>query len=119
MTILIWVFSISAVLLIIMISYRGYELSSGKRFVSDEKRSHVDDKTLRSIGRANLRLKKMSRSVKNSLIKVSEKSHIIMHNTWVRLSGKVDRYFDKLRGRHGTGKRGIISLYYQGSNKKK
>lgn len=100
-----------------MISYRGYELSSGKELISTEKRRATDEKTLRQIGRTNLFLKKVLKKTKVVVLKLLDKVHDATHWTWVTFSRKVDQYFDKLRGRRGTGKRGIISLYYQESNR--
>jgi hypothetical protein len=107
MTISIWFFAVSAVILISMISYRNYELSSGKSLISIEKRRSIDNKTLRFIGKCNLFLKKTVIFVKNKCVKLSDVVHVFLHKAWKFISEKVDKYFDRLKGhrggRHGMG----------------
>ena len=110
---LIWIFSISAVLIVGMISYRKYEIVSGEEIFSAEKRLKSDlfilTKTKIVFGFLEVffsRLLNLFKDVPNVL-------HRLLHRIWRYFSSSVDRYFDKFRHHREGGKKGSISLYWQ------
>jgi len=117
MSALIWIFGISVILIIGMVSYRKYELASGRNLISLNIRTKADAFVIKVSEKISQLLGKLGHKIKKLLMKIPDKMHTVLHRVWVFLSEKIDRYFHKMSGRRGTGrgtgKRGAVSLYWQ------
>ncbi len=96
-----------------MIGYRSYELSSGKKLFSEEKRAKSDQKLLtfyhKNINLTNRFLINLKSNFQNFFHFVNQK----LNNLWCLISKKVDGYFDRIKGKKEINKKGSVSLYWQ------
>jgi len=116
MIFLIWLFSISGLLIIIMISYRYYEVVKGCYIIPEKKKAELDESIKKystifydfSVKQLNISKKKIK--------KLPILAHGFLHKIWIVISSKIDKYFDKLHGENRGGKKKIVSLYWQKGN---
>jgi hypothetical protein len=116
MEILIWILILSIAVMVIMITYRGVEISTGRKILSDSSREKADDITTKFLRKLWVFAKKIKNELDSFIRSVPEHLNVWLHKIWKKISVKIDKYFDRLKGRHGTGKRGIISLYWHESD---
>lgn len=109
MTLSIWLITISLVVIVGMISYRSYEISSDKKIISDQKRLSCDKKVLTFFNKNIKLLNRLSNSVK----KLPEWFLHQVHNIWKAVSRKVDFYFEKIKKNKSSDNRGSVSIYWQ------
>jgi len=114
MLVSIWILGVSAVCVVGMFLYRQYELASGRQLFSEERRLKSDDIVRKYSEKLIVFLKKIGLQLKECAKLVFDRLHVLLHRIWVYISGRVDQYFDRLRGHRWGGKNGNISLYWQG-----
>lgn len=99
--------------MLLMVMVRSYELAHNRNVISVEKKRRIDQITLFFLGVIYFSYRKVTRSISKEIRLLPSKIHAILHFVWERVSGKIDSYFEKLRGKRGIDKRGSVSLYWQ------
>jgi len=104
MNTLLWIFGISGIVILVMLSYRYYELKSGRNIISDNLRSKTSSKILKfgivtrdSFRFIVLKINKFSKTLPDRL-------SLKLHKVWDDFSDKVDMYFHKAKGKRGLDK---------------
>lgn len=100
-----------------MISYKKYELASGRSVFSEEKKMRADAFVTAKITQLDVWANKHLNRAKLFFRTLPDKTHRVLHRAWVFISTRVDKYFEKIRrGRPGsgsTGNKGAVSLYWR------
>jgi len=109
MIILIWVFSISLLILISMILNGYFEIKHGKEIISRDKREVTDRKILTFYKKNIILLDRLYSALKQLPEKFGRK----LHDLWKLVSEKVDSFFEKVKDSKSKNKKGSVSIYWK------
>ncbi len=101
-----------------MISYRAYEIKKNRSIISLEFRNKVDGIVIKLLSRSIIFFNRLYIRIKLFFANLTHSFYEKLHFAWRKLSGKVDRYLLKLKGRRNIGKKGSVSIYWQQVTKK-
>lgn len=116
---LIWISASSLAFIILMVSYRSYELSAGKQIFSDSFRNKSDRKVLTFLGKNIILFNRFYSLLVSRLLKTSEFAGHKSHDIWQVFSKKVDQFFERVKGKKPMNKKGSLSLYWQSFDSRK
>jgi hypothetical protein len=113
---LLSVLVISVILLLAMFIYRHYELTSGKKFLSDDFREKADEELREFLEKASKKTIAYKNKVNVAVARLIRQIIHGLHEFWHVFSDKVDEHFYRIKSQENSGKKGIISLYWQSSD---
>ena len=105
MSLSFWILSISALLIIALIMYKGFENSKGGVLFAPLCRKKADDfvemstDVLKDVG------ENLSKKASMKLREYPHHINVLLHKLWRKISDKVDGYFERLRGHHNIVKK--------------
>ncbi len=96
-----------------MILYRLYEISSGKKIISDNFRKQTNVFILENFYSFLDWIYKINNKINSFLSIIPQKIQGFLHFLWQKISNKIDRYFEKIRNHKKDGKKRKVSVYWQ------
>jgi len=99
MNILLIILGLSIIILLGMLFYRNYELKSGKDIIPNKIRVKGSEKVLDLIFFVTKNFIEIRTKVIKFWKELPDKTHLFLHDIWIKTYPKIDAYFHRLKGR--------------------